>query len=121
MAGFPANLLVYPVIKLDLQMHGVLFCMNYTGRSLSSSPGSVFDVKNYLGMIQVVLWSTLGLLDKEGYRVYYNVLNASRFGVPQKRERIYFVCLRKDLNGANFNFPNQPMSVLLLRNYPSIG
>ena len=64
------------------------------------------NVKNYLGHDSGrTLETTLGLLDKEGYRVYYNVLNASRFGVPQKRERIYFVCLRKDLELSEFQFP----------------
>ncbi|WP_332252592.1 DNA cytosine methyltransferase [Rickettsia helvetica] len=32
-------------------------------------------------------------LDGIGYKVYRNVLNASLFGVPQARERVYFVCL----------------------------
>lgn len=31
-----------------------------------------------------------------GYEVHRHVLNASHFGVPQARERVYFVCLRKD-------------------------
>ena len=35
-------------------------------------------------------------LDEIGYNVYIHVLNSSHFGVPQKRERVYFVCLRKD-------------------------
>lgn len=35
-------------------------------------------------------------LDKIGYRVEYSVLNAGKFGLPQKRERVYFVCIRKD-------------------------
>ena len=35
-------------------------------------------------------------LDKIGYKVHRHILNASLFGVPQARERVYFVCLRKD-------------------------
>jgi DNA (cytosine-5)-methyltransferase 1 len=35
-------------------------------------------------------------LNEIGYDVQKHVLNASHFGVPQKRERIYFVCLRRD-------------------------
>lgn len=34
-----------------------------------------------------------------GYYVKYYLLNASRMGVPQARERVFFVCLRKDLAG----------------------
>ena len=35
-------------------------------------------------------------LDEIGYHVHVHVLNASNFGVPQARERVYFACLRKD-------------------------
>ncbi len=34
-------------------------------------------------------------LDKLGYEVYYDLINSSLNGIPQKRERVYFVCLRK--------------------------
>lgn len=36
-------------------------------------------------------------LDKGGYKVYHRVLNSLHYGVPQMRERIYFVGIRKDL------------------------
>lgn len=35
--------------------------------------------------------------DKAGYVVQHFLLDASRMGVPQKRERVFFVALRKDL------------------------
>lgn len=34
-------------------------------------------------------------LNEIGYEVQKHVLNASHFGIPQKRERMYFVCIRK--------------------------
>lgn len=40
-----------------------------------------------------------------GYDFYYNVLNSRDFGIPQKRERIYMVCFRNDLNIKKFEFP----------------
>lgn len=40
-----------------------------------------------------------------GYDFYYSVLNSVNFGVPQKRERIYMVSFRKDLNIREFDFP----------------
>lgn len=40
-----------------------------------------------------------------GYDFYSDVLNSLDFGIPQKRERIYMVCFRKDLNIKNFTFP----------------
>lgn len=41
-----------------------------------------------------------------GYDVYFKVLNASHFGLPQNRERIYIVAFRKDLNIKRFLFPS---------------
>ena len=35
--------------------------------------------------------------DKAGYYCQHFLLNASLMGVPQRRERVFFVCLRKDL------------------------
>ena len=48
---------------------------------------------------------TIRLLEEANYQVNFKVLNASRFGIAQKRERIYFVCFRKDLKISNFSFP----------------
>ncbi|BAQ61160.1 DNA-cytosine methyltransferase [Geminocystis sp. NIES-3708] len=45
-------------------------------------------------------------LNEIGYDVFYQVLNASNFGVPQKRERIYILGFRKDLKVKMFIFPN---------------
>lgn len=36
-------------------------------------------------------------LSDAGYYCSHFLLNASKMGVPQKRERVFFVCLRKDL------------------------
>jgi DNA (cytosine-5)-methyltransferase 1 len=36
--------------------------------------------------------------DKAGYNVQLFLLNAASMGVPQKRERVFFICQRKDLN-----------------------
>ena len=35
--------------------------------------------------------------DEAGYYCQHWLLDASKMGVPQKRERVYFICLRKDL------------------------
>ena len=47
----------------------------------------------------------LETLKKIGYDVYYKILNASDYSIPQKRVRIYFVCFRNDMNIHNFQFP----------------
>lgn len=47
----------------------------------------------------------LQALDGWGYEVYYKVLNASGFGVPQNRERLYIVAIRRDILIQPFRFP----------------
>ena len=44
-------------------------------------------------------------MENLGYNIFYSVLNPVLFNVPQKRERIYIVCFREDLNINNFSFP----------------
>lgn len=46
----------------------------------------------------------LSELDKAGYKVFWDVLNSIDYGVPQMRERIYFVGIRKDLISEDFYF-----------------
>lgn len=41
-------------------------------------------------------------MEELGYKFYAKVLSASDYGVPQKRERIYIVCFRDNIE---FNFP----------------
>lgn len=73
------------------------------------------NVKNFAkhdngNTLQVVLKT----LDDLGYRVHHKVLNASHFGLPQNRQRIYIVGFRKDLFLDNFKFPlpkNIPVSL----------
>ena len=45
-------------------------------------------------------------LNELNYNIYYKVLNAKNFGLPQNRERITIVCIRKDIDNGNFEFPN---------------
>lgn len=44
-------------------------------------------------------------MEKLGYQFYQEILNAVDYGIPQKRERIYMVCFRNDLNVNEFSFP----------------
>ena len=41
-----------------------------------------------------------------GYNVYWQVLNAKHYGIPQNRERVYCVIIRKDLDNGKFKFPS---------------
>lgn len=45
------------------------------------------------------------ILDEIGYKLFYKTLNASDYGVPQSRKRLYILGFRKDLGIKNFVFP----------------
>ena len=65
------------------------------------------NVKNIVG---IRFRPTFDLFIKEledyGYNVYWKVLNAKHYGVPQNRERVYCVIVRKDLDNGTFQFPS---------------
>ena len=45
------------------------------------------------------------IMDKLGYNNYYKVLNAKDYGIPQNRERIFTISIRKDIDNNTFTFP----------------
>ena len=64
------------------------------------------NVKNLTGkkfnaQFQIVLAS----LEAAGYNNYWKVLNAKDFGIPQNRERVFIVSIRKDIDSGTFDFP----------------
>lgn len=44
-------------------------------------------------------------LDEYGYNVYWKVLNAKDYGIPQNRERVYMIFIKKELDNDKFEFP----------------
>lgn len=63
------------------------------------------NVKNLVGKkfkSQFDNW--LFYLDQLGYKTYWQVLNAKHYGIPQNRERVFALSIRKDLN-ETFEFP----------------
>lgn len=50
-----------------------------------------------------------------GYNSYYQVLNAKDYGVPQNRERVYTISIRKDIDKGNFKFPEKEELKLRLK------
>lgn len=43
----------------------------------------------------------------QGYNVFYKLLNASDYEVPQDRKRVFFVGFREDLEIDHFDFPDE--------------
>lgn len=64
------------------------------------------NVKNLTGKKFTQEFKTiLETLNEIGYNNYWKVLNAADYGVPQKRERVFIVSIRKDIDKGSFEFP----------------
>ena len=57
-----------------------------------------------------VIISDLSGMSNVGYDVVYQLINASDYGVPQNRQRVLFIGVRKDL-GLTFKFPEKMLSL----------
>lgn len=68
---------------------------------------SAFLIENVRGMAGLyqgkVLKDIVTQFDKAGYNVEHRILNAADYGVPQVRNRLFIVGIRKDI--GNFEFP----------------
>lgn len=76
------------------------------------------NVKNFIKHDnQKTLNTVLKTLEALDYRVFYQVLNASDFGLPQNRERVYLVCFRNDILQGDFHFPKPHHAPVALRDF----
>lgn len=57
--------------------------------------------KKFKNQFELILQS----LDEAGYNNYYAVLNSKDYGVPQNRERVFIVSIRKDIDHHWYTFP----------------
>ena len=51
--------------------------------------------------------TVLNSLAEVGYNNYWQVLNAKDYGIPQNRERVFIVSIRKDIDTGAFTFPEK--------------
>lgn len=47
----------------------------------------------------------LEVLDELGFNSYWKVLNSKDCGVPQNRERVFVISIRKDIDNGTYDFP----------------
>jgi DNA (cytosine-5)-methyltransferase 1 len=77
-------------------------------RALKKSKPNFFVVENVKGLLfkysQPIFKEMLKKFSSAGFQVYWKLLNAKNYGVPQDRERVFIVGVRKDLN-KEYNFP----------------
>ena len=79
-----------------------------------------FILENVKGLVNHNKGQTLKTILEElhnvGYHVEYKVLNSEDYGVPQSRERIYFVGIKKELLKRPFKWP-EPTAIPDIREY----
>lgn len=64
------------------------------------------NVKNLTSKrFKVEFETVLKDLEDAGYNSYWKVLNAKDYGIPQNRERVFIISIRKDLDNGKFKFP----------------
>lgn len=74
------------------------------------------NVKNLLSKKHIHNFNNyLEIMEKLNYNSYYEVLNAKDFGIPQNRERIYTISIRKDIDMKTFKFPDKQELKLRLK------
>ena len=59
--------------------------------------------------------TVLSSLEEAGYKNYWRVLNAKDYGIPQNRERVFIVSIRRDVDEGDFQFPEKEPLMLRLR------
>ena len=65
------------------------------------------NVKNLTSKsMKPVFGIVLSSLEEAGYNNYWQVMNAADYELPQKRERVLIVSIRKDADDGRFRFPD---------------
>ncbi len=77
-------------------------------RIVGEKQPKVFIAENVKGLARLkggaILKSVIAEFEKQGYVVTHQILNAADYGVPQLRERVFIIGIRKDIKDK-FEFP----------------
>lgn len=90
--------LFFPFIDIARKLQPkVVIAENVKGLVLKNARGYVSEI--------------ISEFDKAGYKTQLFLLNAASAGVPQRRERVFFICQRKDMNFQKLilNFYERPI------------
>lgn len=102
-------------IELEMTRSSLLIEFLRMIRAKKPECGIYENVKNIVGK---AFRESFDLFEKElqeyGYNTYWKVMNAKDYGVPQNRERLFLVFIRKDKDNGNFVFPEKiPLTLKL--------
>ncbi len=107
-AGFPCQ--TFSIIgrkeEFDDTRGQIIFTL---AKILSSAQPKYFILENVKGLVTHNKGQTfkkiVGELEKSGYKVFCKVLATLNYGIPQNRQRIYFVGIRDDVYYEDFQWP----------------
>lgn len=95
-----------PRLGIDNDISGKLFFEMI--RILKDKKPKAFIAENVKGLLSANKGQAIQLIitefEKAGYKVKYALLNSADFGVPQKRERVFIVGIREDID-QEYIFP----------------
>ena len=108
--GFPCQ---------DISINGKMLGVNgkrsslytYIVEAVKKTEPKVFVAENVKGMMTLhkgtIFKRVITSFEEAGYKTFYSLLNAADYGVPQKRERVIIVGIRKDIweQRGDFIFP----------------
>lgn len=95
--------LMYETIRIVEQLKPKFIIWENVKNLLSKKHKHNFD--NYLEAMKEL-----------GYNNYYKVLNARDYGIPQNRERVFTISIRKDIDKGSFLFPEKQELKIKLSN-----
>ncbi|MBD2188125.1 DNA cytosine methyltransferase [Pseudanabaena mucicola] len=88
------------------------------GRILKDKQPLAFIAENVKGLTNIqkgkIFETILKEFEQSGYNIFYKILNAANYGIPQKRERVFIVGFRKDLK-VEFVFPTSSDKLIPLK------
>lgn len=118
--GIPCQAFSYAGKRLGFkETRGTLFFE--FARTLVETNSKMFLIENVKGLFTHdkgrTIETMLNILEEIGYYVYKpTILDASLFNVPQKRERLFIIGIRKDLKeNTGFEFPEENKEPCLLK------
>ena len=115
--GFPCQAFSYAGNKLGFEdARGTLFFQ--FARCVKEVKPKIVVGENVRGLLMHdngrTLKSMVGILKDIGYKVFYRVLRSQYLDVPQKRERLIILAVRKDLD-IPFIFPKEKDYIVTLK------
>ncbi len=117
-AGFPCQAFTTSGLSLGFKDKRGLLIYEIIRIAKYHKP-KILLLENVQGILSNDFGKTIKIIDNliksTGYNVYRQVLNASFYGIPQSRKRVYFVCLKKEnFNNKNYFFPSKRIKYIYI-------